>query len=194
MPELASLGDVNAALARAHAGVDALLAPAGFERTRKTLWVQRRADTAAFVFVQRDGAGRARIRNTVRIQLQAGIRVLDSDFPALALNGPDTRDALLALRDARFHLRFNVASGDGEARCQADLARYVTTILLPWFERFAEPSALLQAPARDPTAGLQQHAALGAQDQACLRQALQQGADPARVAASLALLAIKPRG
>jgi len=35
--------------------------------------------------------------------------------------------------------------------------------------------------------------ASGAQDQACLAQALQQDADPARVAASLALPAIKPR-
>jgi hypothetical protein len=106
------------------AAFDALLAPTGFQRTRKMLWVQRHAHTASFVFLQREGAGRASIDTSLALRLQAGVRVLDSGFPALALNGPDSQDALLALRESRFHLRFNLASGHGSERCLTDLERY----------------------------------------------------------------------
>lgn len=87
MPEQAPILP-TASLASMQAAFDALLAPTGFHRTRKMLWVQRHAHTARFVFLQREGAGRARIDTSLALRLQAGIRVLDSDFPALALNGP----------------------------------------------------------------------------------------------------------
>lgn len=110
MPE-PSPATPTASLAGMQAAFDALLTPTGFQRTRKMLWVQRHAHTASFVFLQREGAGRASIDTSLALRLQAGVRVLDSDFPALALNGPDSQDALLALRESRFHLRFNLASG-----------------------------------------------------------------------------------
>ena len=40
---------------------DAVLVSCGFQRTRRMLWVQRHAHTASFVFLQREGAGRASI-------------------------------------------------------------------------------------------------------------------------------------
>jgi len=192
MPE-PSPATPTASLAGMQAAFDALLAPTGFQRTRKMLWVQRHAHTASFVFLQREGAGRARIDTSLALRLQAGVRVLDSDFPALALNGPDSQDALLALRESRFHLRFNLASGHGSERCLTDLERYTAEVLQPWFARFAAPEALLAAPSFIPAAGLQCDAALNDDDKACLRHALQHGADPARLAASLTLLGIKTR-
>jgi hypothetical protein len=184
---------LTASLASVQAAFDALLAPTGFQRTRKMLWVQRHAHTASFVLLQREGAGRAPIDTSLALRLQAGIRVLDSDFPALALNGPDSQDAVLTLRESRFHLRFNLASGHGRERCLADLERYTAEVLQPWFARFAAPEALLVAPSFTPAAGLQRDAALNDDDKVCLRHALQHGADPARLAASLKLLGIKTR-
>jgi len=60
VPEQASITP-TASLASMQAAFDALLAPIGFQRTRKMLWVQRHAHTASFVFLQREGAGRASI-------------------------------------------------------------------------------------------------------------------------------------
>ena len=86
MPE-PSPATPTASLAGMQAAFDALLTPTGFQRTRKMLWVQRHAHTASFVFLQREGAGRASIDTSLALRLQAGVRVLDSDFPALSLNG-----------------------------------------------------------------------------------------------------------
>ena len=157
----------------------ARIEPLGFSRTLKMFWTRRQLLTVDFIHFHRNGSTYGAPRTaSVDLRVHFGIRLLNSGFPAAALNGPQSDPA--TLRSGRYHLRFNAASGDTYARCIDDLARFVAEQGEPWFRRFATAEALL-AP----------DAPLRPEDQALLRAAQDGQASAERVAASLKLLGIK---
>jgi hypothetical protein len=81
---------------------------------------------------------------SVAIRVHFGIRVLNDDFPALALNGPSSDYALI--RAGRYHLRFNAQSGSTYDRCLDDLVRLASEQGEPWFREFHSAEDILQKP------------------------------------------------
>jgi hypothetical protein len=157
--------------------------PLGFRRTLKTFWTRRRGHVIEFIHFHRFGISYgAPVDASVRIRVHLGIRVLNDDFPASALNGPNTDNARFrGPTGGRYHHRFNAQTGSTFQRCIDDLTRFMKFEGEPWFQRFASDEQLLNAP----------DSPLRIQDKDCLRAAMTGLADPARVAASLKLLGIK---
>jgi len=114
----------------------------GFERTRKMLWTRAGALTIDFVHFHRQGSTYgAAINCSVGIRVHFGIRVINDNFPAPALNGPSS-DAEVS-RAGRYHLRFHAETGSTYDRCLEDLVRIVVEQGEPWFRRFSTVDALL---------------------------------------------------
>ena len=113
----------------------------GFLHTKKRLWVRLREMTADFIAFE---TGRPPINHSVWIEIRCGIRLINDDFVALALNGPSSDAA--TTRAGRYHLRFNARSWDQYDRCAADLLRFTSEIGEPWFGTFATTESLLDRP------------------------------------------------
>jgi len=114
----------------------------------------------------------------VHIRVHFGIRVLNDDFIAAALNGPQSDAG--TLHTGRYHLRFNAETGSTYDRCVDDLARFVVEQGEPWFQRWSSVDALLQS-----------DSPLRPQDREFLSAARDGQASAERVAASLRILGIK---
>ena len=191
--ELLSLGDsrmstapdkpftsiVRAGLERACRDFTARVEPLGFRRTLKMFWTRRHPLTVDFIHFHRSGSSYGAPRNaSVDIRVDFGIRVLNDDFIAAALNGPHSDAG--TLRAGRYHLRFNAETGSTYDRCVDDLARFVVEQGEPWFQRWRSIEALLQS-----------DSPLRAQDREFLRAAQDGRASAERVAGSLKILGIK---
>lgn len=134
---------VRAGVENAAKDFTARLEALGFIRTKKMLWVRRHPHTADFISLSRNGSTYGRpINYSVSLDLEFGIRVLNSALDGLPANGP-RYDFSERLRAAHYHFRFNAQSGSTYERCIDDLIRYVTHEGEPWFVRFRDPEALL---------------------------------------------------
>ena len=122
------------------------ITPLGFVRTKKMFWTREQAHTVEFIHFHRSGSSYGpAINYSVDIRVHFGIRVLNDDFEAAALNGPFSDPTLT--REGRYHLRFNAKSGSTYDRCIDDLTRFVTEQGETWFQRFRDTDALINSPA-----------------------------------------------
>lgn len=139
-----------------------LLSPLGFRRAKMTFFVRRRQDVIEFVHLHKYTFGPA-------FRVHLGIRLLNDDFQAQALNGPNSHGA-------GYNLRYE-AEQESPDRCAAEIARYVSEVGSAWFDRFRDPQALLMA--RDSP--------FDERAKARLRMALSGNTEPSAVDASLKL-------
>lgn len=144
-------------------------------------WTREHQHTVDFIHLHRCGSTYgAPLDFSVDIRVHFGIRVLNDSFPAAALNGPFS-DATLT-RAGKYHLRFNAKSGSTYERCVDDLIRFVLEQGEPWFSRFRATPVLTDArvtPLRPDSIE-------------ALIEALQDGPQEDKVAASRKILGIKP--
>ena len=153
----------------------------GFARTKKMFWTREHQHTVDFIHFHRSGSSYGAPRNfSVDIRVHFGIRVLNDSFEAAALNGPFSDPTLT--RAGNYHLRFNAKSGSTYDRCVDDLARFVFEHGEPWFERFRDPSSLI-----DETGS-----PLRPDSIAMLTAALQGSTNAENTAKSRKILGIKP--
>ena len=153
----------------------------GFARTKKMFWTREHEHTVDFIHFHRSGSSYGAPRNfSIDIRVHFGIRVLNDNFEAAALNGPFS-DATLT-RAGNYHLRFNAKSESTYDRCVDDLARFVVEQGEPWFNLFRDPKRL----AEDTDSPLQPEAC------AFLTAALRGSIDPENIAKSRKILGIKP--
>lgn len=118
--------------------------PLGFSRTLKMFWTRRHPLTADFIHFHRSGSTYGAPRTaSVDIRVHFGIRVLNDDFAAAALNGLCS-DAS-TLRAGQYHLRFNAETGSTYDRCVEDLVRFVVEQGEPWFQQWNSVDALMQS-------------------------------------------------
>ena len=171
---------VRAGVERACKEFTARVEPLGFRRTLKMFWTRRHPLTVDFIHFHRHGSSYGKPHTaSVHIRVEFGIRVLNDDFDAAALNGPIS-DAGLE-RAGRYHLRFNAETGSTYERCIDDLTRFVVEQGEPWFERFRSVESLLHL-ADSP---------LGPNEKEFLVAADEGRSSTERVAASLKILGIK---
>src|SRR5690606_32032664 len=98
--------------------------PAGFKRTRKSMWTRLNEHTVDLINFDRQGSTYGAPYNaSVGIRVSFGIRILNDDFPSVALNGPMSDD--LHYRLERYHLRFNAETWSTYDRCMTDLIRFL---------------------------------------------------------------------
>jgi hypothetical protein len=170
---------VRAGVERACRDFTSRVEPLGFLRTLKMFWTRRHPLTVDFIHFHRGSStyGAPRIAS-VDIRVHFGIRVLNDDFVAAALNGPHSDAG--TLHAGRYHLRFNAETGSTYDRCIDDLARFVVEQGEPWFQRWSSVDALLQS-----------DSPLRPQDRASLRTARDGQTCAEHVAASLKILGIK---
>jgi len=174
---------VRAGVEKAAKDLSARIEALGFKRTKRMLWVRRHQHTADFITLFRDGSSYGKPRNySVSFTVSFGIRVLKDDFESLSLNGP-LYDYSERLRAAHYHFRFNAQTGSTYNRCVEDLVRYVVQEGEPWFSRFRETKALLDA----------LESPLRESQKARLRQAFDEAVETAAISQSLKLLGIKDR-
>lgn len=193
MAQLSTLGDsrmptapdksftsvVRAGLERACRDFTARVEPLGFRRTLKMFWTRRHPLTVDFIHFHRSGSTYGAPRTaSVDIRVHFGIRVLNDDFVAAALNGPHSDPG--RLHAGGYHLRFNAETGSTYDRCVDDLARFIVEQGEPWFQRWSSVDALLQS-----------DSPLRQQDREFLLAARDGQASAERVAASLKILGIK---
>src|SRR5687767_7546982 len=125
---------VRAGLERACREFTARIAQLGFQRARKMLWTRRHFLTVDFIHFHRCGSSYgAPINFSVDIRVHFGIRVLNDDFPALALNGPSSDEG--RIHAGRYHLRFNAQTGSTYDKRLDDHVRLVTERGELWFRR-----------------------------------------------------------
>jgi hypothetical protein len=178
-PDKSFTSIVRAGLERACRDFTARVEPLGFCRTLKMFWTRRHPLTVDFIHFHRKGSTYGAPRTaSVEIRVHFGIRVLNDDFVAAALNGPYSDPG--TLRGGRYHLRFNAETGSTYDRCVDDLARFVVEQGEPWFQKWREIEALLQS-----------NSPLGAKQKDFLSAAQRGQASADRIAASLKILGIK---
>ena len=133
---------VREGLERACKDFTSRVSPLGFSRTKKMFWTRRQDSTVDFVHLHRCGSTYgAPINASVSIRVHFGIRVLNDNFVAPALNGPYSD--ISRTRSGHYHLRFNALSGDTFSRCVDDLVRFVVEQGEPWFKKFNSIENLL---------------------------------------------------
>jgi len=116
----------------------------GFSRTRKKFWTRRHPLTVDFIHLHRGGISYGQpIRAVVSYRVHFGIRLLNSSFEALALNGPDSDPFSFS---ERYHMQFNAKSFSMFDRCVNDLVRFVEKYGQPWFQKFESIENLLNHP------------------------------------------------
>jgi hypothetical protein len=178
-PDKSFTSIVRAGLERACRDFTVRVEPLGFHRTLKMFWTRRYPLTVDFIHFHRSGSTYGAPRTaSVDIRVHFGIRVLNDDFIAAALNGPHSDAG--TLRAGRYHLRFNAETGSTYDRCVDDLARFVVERGESWFERWSSVDALLQS-----------DSPLRPQDREFLCAARDGQGSAERVAASLKILGIK---
>ena len=179
MPDKSFTSVVRAGLERACRDFSVRVEPLGFRRTLKMFWTRRHPLTVDFIHFHRHGSTYGAPQNaSLHIRVHFGIRVLNDDFIAAALNGPQSDAG--TLHTGRYHLRFNAETGSTYDRCVDDLARFVIEQGEPWFQRWSSVDAMLQA-----------DSPLRPQDREFLSAAQDGQASAERVAASLKILGIK---
>lgn len=156
------------------------IAPMDFVRSRKKFWVRAHRFHVDFLHLHRCGISYgAPYGSQVDYRIHSGLRVLNDPFEALALNGPSSDVA--TERKHRYHLRFNAKSRHMFDRCVTDLERFVSECAEPWFRKYLNPSEL----------AANNEGPLKYESRDSLIAALSGNDDPARLAASFALLGIK---
>ena len=179
VPEKSFTSVVRAGFERACRDFSIRAEPLGFRRTLKMFWTRRHPLTVDFIHFHRHGSTYGAPRTaSVHIRVHFGIRVLNDDFIAAALNGPQSDAG--TLHTGRYHLRFNAETGSTYDRCVDDLARFVVEQGEPWFQRWSSVDALLQS-----------DSPLRPQDREFLSAARDGQASAERVVASLRILGIK---
>lgn len=177
-PEKSSI--VRAGLERACKEFTARIEPLGFQRTLKMFWTRRHPLTVDFIHFHRSGSTYGAPHTaSVNIRVHFGIRVLNDDFVAAALNGPHSDAGIIS--GGRYHLRFNAETGSTFERCVDDLGRFVVEQGEPWFQKFRSVEALSKL----------SDSPLRPEVKESLLAAHNGQSSPPRIAASLKLLGIK---
>jgi hypothetical protein len=107
----------------------------GFVRSKTTFWARPREHVIEFVHLHL-----YTFEPSFRAHL--GIRVLNDDFPAEALNGPASHTS--------YDLEFS-ESESSVLRCADEIARFCAEVGEPWFQSLSDPVHLLasSSPLRD---------------------------------------------
>jgi len=178
-PDKSFTNIVRAGVERACRDFTARVEPLGFRRTLKMFWTRRHPLSVDFIHFHRSGSTYGAPRTaSVDIRVHFGIRILNDDFVAAALNGPYSDHG--KLHAGRYHLRFNAETGSTYDRCIDDLERFVVEQGEPWFSRWSSTEALLQS-----------DSPLKPQHKDFLRAARDGQSSTERIAASLKILGIK---
>lgn len=173
---------VNAELSRLMKAIEPRLSELGYWPAKKRHWVKEREHSAIFVVLERQGSTYGGPANaSVSLEVNAGVRVFNSHFPALALNGPQSSRAERS-DGLRFHTRFNARSGSQFERTCEDVVRFVSEIVDPWSNTEADEGRLLDS-----------DTLLTSEERENLKAALVGGADGERVARSRKLLGLSTR-
>jgi hypothetical protein len=106
----------------------------GFVRGKTSFWVRSREHVIEFVHLHLFSFAPA-------FRVHAGIRVLNDDFEAAALNGPDSDGCWLGDRQKNA-LQFTTSDASIET-CAEDIVRFCDEVAEPWFERFSGPRIFL---------------------------------------------------
>jgi hypothetical protein len=106
----------------------------GFSRTKTSFWTREREFVVEFIHLHLFS-----FMPAFRVHL--GIRVLNDSFDAPALNGLSTADGRYG-QPPRYRFEF-ADNQESVGRCADDLARFVRDVAVAWFERFADPQALV---------------------------------------------------
>lgn len=171
---------VRAGLEKACREFTSRVEPLGFQRTLKSDWTRRHPLTIDFIHFHRSGSSYGAPRTaSVDIRIHFGIRILNDDFVAPALNGPYSDPG--TMRSRQYHLRFNAETGSTFDRCLDDLVRFVVEQGEPWFQKFRATESLLDLP----------DSPLRPNEKELLRSAKEGRANAAHIAASLKMLGIK---
>jgi hypothetical protein len=104
----------------------------GFERSKTTFWTRSGDVTADFIHLHLFSFSPA-------FRIHLGIRVLNDPFEAAALNGPNSDE------DRSFRLEFN-SSEESIITCCEEILRYINLVALPWFQKWQDPSELVESP------------------------------------------------
>jgi hypothetical protein len=146
----------------------------GFERTKTTFFTRSRALTIHFIHLHKYSFA-------PEFRVHPGIRVSNDAFPAAALNGPDSHPYVCkgAPGGRVYNFAFHLAP-ETWVRCADEIAAYVRTVALPWFDTWSDHRRLLAAP----------DSPLDADARAALAAALDAGPDPERLALTRRLLGV----
>lgn len=173
---------VNAEISRLMKLIEPRLSALGYSPAKKYHWVKERQHSAIFVILQRQGSTYGGPTSaSISLDVSAGVRVFNSDFPALALNGPQSGRAERS-DGLKFHTRFNARSGSQFERTCEDIVRFVSEIVEPWSNTNADEGRLLDS-----------DALLTTEEQENLKAAVVGESDGERVARSRKLLGLSTR-
>ena len=114
-----------------------LVESSGYSRTKTTFWTVPHSHFIQFIHLHLFSFMPA-------FGVHLGIRVLNDDFPASALNGLHSQDGW-GVGARRYEFRFN-DSNDSVSRCATELAAFVDDVARPWFDQFHDENALLNDP------------------------------------------------
>ena len=131
-PQLPLIQVVRKGLERACKDFTLQVAPLGFSRSKKMVWVRPRGDFIECIGFFRQGSTYGSPRTA-----SVNIRVMFFVRSAPSLNLPHSPEVLISdhLRDPgghAYHLRFNASSWSTYDRCIDDLSRVVKEQGLPW--------------------------------------------------------------
>ena len=110
------------------------LALLGFKKTKPSFWTRPAGPTIQFIHLHLFSYAPA-----YRVHL--GIRVLNEDFPAVALNGLSSQDGWFKTEN-EYRLEFDGSNASID-RCVKNLARFCAEVAEPWFSQFADPIDLI---------------------------------------------------
>lgn len=117
--------------------VSRLLASRGFNRAKSTFFVRRQQWVIEFIHLHKYS-----FAPSFRVHL--GIRVLNDEFSARALNGPDSHAYACepSLNGTQYELSFGPDQASIE-NCAAEIDQWCFEVGVPWFNQFHDPLALL---------------------------------------------------
>ena len=146
----------------------------GFERTKTSFFTRCRVLTVQFIHLHKYSFA-------PEFRVHPGIRVSNDAFPAAALNGPDShRYTCKGAPGGRVYNFAFDAAPETFVRCADEIAAYVRTVALPWFDAWSDPRHLLAA----------SDSPLHADARAALAAALDAGPEPGRLALTRSLLGV----
>jgi len=116
-----------------------LLKPLGYVRTKTTFFTQASDHFVRFVHLHKFTFAPA-------FRVHLGIRVLNDEFVAPALNGPDSDPYACpnSPNGKKYHFDFH-KSDDSVEKCAQNIAQWCAEVRMPWFDRFSSIDSLLNA-------------------------------------------------
>jgi hypothetical protein len=110
------------------------MASLGFQRTKTSFWTRINGPTVQLIHLHL-------FSFTSAYRVHLGIRILNDDFDAVALNGLSSQDGWFKPKD-RYLFEFNESDLSID-QCVKSLSRFCEEIAEPWFSQFSDPINLI---------------------------------------------------